>query len=94
MPIAKYHGQLTIPVYVADCSFFRAKQYDGVVFNIVAKTGFGRTVCYALAIIPRENATHISWVMQMCWRHGMELHTTSLFTDQGPLVAAAAALHA
>ena len=38
MPIAKYHGLLTIPVHVADCSFFRNKHYDGIFFNIVGKT--------------------------------------------------------
>ena len=46
----------------------------------------------AIAVIPIENANHICWVLQMCLRHGLDLKC-AIFTDQGPMLAAAALLY-
>jgi hypothetical protein len=90
-PIALEVGELTMDVLVTDCFHQKCKSYDGVVMHIVSRTGFGRTVLCAIAIIPIEDTNHISWVIQMCWRHGIELKC-GLFTDQGPLLSAASTL--
>jgi hypothetical protein len=90
-PIALEVGELTMDVMVTDCFHQKSKNYDGVVMHIVSRTGFGRTILCAIAIIPIEDTNHISWVIQMCWRHGMDLKC-GLFTDQGPLLSAARTL--
>jgi hypothetical protein len=90
-PIALEVGQLTMDVMVTDCFHQKSLNYDGVVMHIVSRTGFGRTVLCAIAIIPIEDTNHIAWVIQMCWRHGMDLKC-GLFTDQGPLLSAARTL--
>ena len=76
-------------VLVADCFHYKTPSYDGVCMNIVSRTGFGRTILCAIAIIPIEDSNHICWVLQMCLRHGLELKC-AIFTDQGPLLAATA----
>jgi hypothetical protein len=90
-PIALEVGQLTMNVMVTDCFHQKSKNYDGVVMHTVSQTGFGRTVLCVIAIILIEDTNHIAWVIQMCWRHGMDLQCC-LFTDQGPLLAAARTL--
>ena len=79
-------------VLVVDCFHFKTASYDGVCMNFVSRTGFGRTILVAIAIIPIEDVNHICWVLQMCFRHGMELKC-AIFTDQGPMLAAAAAFY-
>ena len=76
-------------VLVADCFHYKTPSYDGVCMNIVSKTGFGRTVLCAIAVIPIENSDHICWVLQMCLRHSLDLKC-AILPDQGPLLAAAA----
>ena len=88
-PIAMKLGKLTMDVLVADCFHYKTPSYDGVCMNIVTRTGFGRTVLCAIAVIPTENSNHICWVLQMCLRHGLDLKC-AIFTDQGPMLAAAA----
>ena len=87
-PIAKHHGKLTLAVLIADCFHFQTPHYDGVAIVIVSKTGFGRTIIHAFAIFPIEDTNNIAWFLQMCLRHGLDLDC-ALFTDQGPLLAAA-----
>ena len=88
-PIANetFFGTLTMPVFVGDCYHYKVKSYDGVCFNLVTKSPFGEQVPLAWAIIPRENTYHLSWVIQMCWKHGIPVDRHVFFTDQGPLVA-------
>jgi len=90
-PIAKHHGKLTIPILIADCHHFQTPHYDGVALVIVSKTGYGHTILHAFAILPIEDTNHIAWFLQMCLRHGLDLDC-ALFTDQGPLLAAARVL--
>ena len=88
-PISAELGKLTMDVLVADCCHYKTPSYDGVCMNIVTKSGFGRTILCAIAIIPIENSNHICWVLQMCLRLGLDLKYT-IFTDQGPILVAAA----
>ena len=76
-------------VLVADCFHYKTPSYDGVCMNIVSRTGFGRTILCAIAVIPIEDSNHICWVLQICLRHGLDLKC-AIFTDQGQLLAAAA----
>ena len=46
----------------------------------------------AIGIIPVENIDHISWFLQLCALHGIDLNC-ALFTDRGPLLSAARYLH-
>ena len=55
----------------------------------MTKTGHGRMIILCVATIPAENAKHLCWVLQMCIRHGLTFDKKPLFTDQGPLLAAA-----
>ena len=61
MPICKELGKLTMDVLVADCFHFKTPSFDGVCMNIVTRSGFGRTILCAIAIIPIENVNHICW---------------------------------
>ena len=91
-PIAQELGRLTMNIIVADCFHFKTESCDFVIMNLATRTGFGRTILLAIAIIPIENVNHICWVLQMCLRHGMELKC-AIFTDQGPMLAASAAFY-
>jgi hypothetical protein len=62
-PIALEVGQLPMDVMVTDCFHQISKDYDDVVMHIVSRTGFGRTVLCAIAIIPLEDTNHIAWVI-------------------------------
>ena len=92
LPIALELGNLTMDILVADCFHYKTPTYDGVCMNIVTRTGFGRTILCAIAVIPIENASHICWVLQMCLRHGLDLKC-AIFIDQEPMLAATALFH-
>ena len=91
LPAALRVGELTVPYYVADCFHYKCSSYDGAMFAIVSKNGYGETVLLAIAIIPIEKTRHLGWCIECCVRHGMTF-TFPLFTDQGPLLATASAL--
>ena len=91
-PIAKFLGILTMAISVIDCCHFKCNSYDGVILLLVSKTGFGRTILLGVAILPVEDTGGIVWFIQNCWRHGMTLDVP-IFTDQGPMLAAARALY-
>ena len=76
-------------VLVADCFHYKAPSYDRVCMNIITRTGFGRIILCAIAVISIENANHICWVIQMCLRYGLDLKY-AVFTAQGPMLAAVA----
>ena len=90
--IALELGKLTMDVLVADCFHYKTPSYNGVCMNIVTRTGFGRTILCAIAVIPIKNENHICWVLQMCLRHGLDLKCT-IFTDQEPMLAVATLLN-
>ena len=81
-----YFGTLTYPVFVSDCAHYKTKFYDGVIFNLSTKTVFGQIVTLVYAVIPRESVRHLSWVIRMCWYHGISVEKYPFFTDQGPLI--------
>jgi hypothetical protein len=87
-PIASptHFGELTLPLFVADCTHYKELTYDGVIFNLCTHTPYGRIVYLAFAIIPSESVLHLSWVLQMCWNHGIPLERHALFSDEGPLM--------
>ena len=87
-PIARHYGILTIPILNIDSFHYQSKQYDGVAIVLTSKTGFGRNIMLAFAIIPVEDTNNIAWFLQMCHRHGIDFSTSPLFTDQGPLISA------
>ena len=87
-PMSGYHGRLTVPILIADCFHYRSPHYDGVGIIICSKSPFGRTIIHAFGIIPIEDTNSISWFLQMCLKHGLQL-SDALFTDQGPLLSAA-----
>ena len=91
-PIARHHGLLTQAISVIDCCHWKCNSYDGVMLFLVSKTGFGKTILLAVAILPVEDAASIAWFIQNCWRHGMTLEFP-IFTDQGPMLAAARAIY-
>ena len=88
-PIALELGKLTMDVLDADFFHYKTPSYDGVWMHIVIRTGFGRTILCAIAVIPIGNSNHICWVLQMRLRHGLDVKC-AIFTDQGPMLAAAA----
>mmetsp|Transcript_10881 Transcript_10881/g.10527 ORF Transcript_10881/g.10527 Transcript_10881/m.10527 type:complete len:87 (-) Transcript_10881:84-344(-) len=82
-PISLELGKLTMNVLVADCFHYKTPSYGRVCLNIVTRTGFGRTILCAIAVIPIENSNHICWVLQMCLQHGLDLNALfSLIKDQ------------
>jgi len=90
LPAALLVGKLTMPFYVADCFHYKCSTYDGSMFAIVSKNGYGESVLLAIAIIPIEKTRHLGWCIECCVRHGMTF-IFPLFTDQGPLLATASA---
>ena len=75
-------------IYVADCCHSKANKYYGVTFNLMSKTGQGRMIILCVATIPAEDSNHLFWVLQLCVKHGVRFEIKSLFSDQGPLIAA------
>ena len=88
-PIAKHYGRLTLPILNVDSFHYQSKQYDGVAVVLTSKTGFGRNIMLAFAIIPVEDTNNMAWFLQMCTRHHIDFSESPLFTDQGPLLSAA-----
>ena len=76
-------------IYVADCCHSKAKEYDGITFNLMSKTGHRRMIILCVATIPAEDSNHLFWVLQLCVKHGVCFKIKPLFSDQGPLIAAA-----
>jgi len=90
-PVAQHFGDITVPIYIADAFHYKTSSYDGICFNLCTKSSFGDTIILALAIVPSENTTELSWIMQMLIRHGLDF-SYPLFTDQGPMLATSAVL--
>jgi hypothetical protein len=89
-PAALLVGKLTMAFYVADCFHYKCSTYDGDIFAVVSKNGYGESVLLAIGIIPKEKTRHLGWCIECCVRHGMSFKFP-LFTDQGPLLATASA---
>ena len=90
-PMARHVGTLTLPIYIADCFFYKIPSFNGVIFNICSKTPYGDIILLCFAILPKEKTRHLGWTIQCCVRHGMTF-IYPLFTDQGPLIATATVL--
>ena len=50
--IAQHVGTLTLPIYIADCFFYKTPSFNGVVFNLCSKTPYGDTILLYFAILP------------------------------------------
>ena len=90
--IAQAQKYFTVPILFIDCCHYQCPQYDGVIIILNSKTGNGEILPLAFGIIPIENVNNISWFLQLCALHGINLDC-ALFTDQGPLISAAKQLH-
>ena len=85
--LKKHYQKISIPVLFIDCCHYQCPQYDGIAIALSTKSGCGLSLILAFAVIPVENADHISWFLQLCAVHGVDFDC-ALFTDQGPLLSA------
>jgi len=83
------HTNIMYSFIQTDGFHFKSYQYDGGCIIYCSKTGFGNNVILAFSIVPRENAEHHSWSLQMLWRCSPNMTKSQiLFTNCGPLLSA------
>ena len=85
--LQKHFKKISIPVLFIDCCHFQSPHCDGRIIALTSRSGNGLTLLLAIGIIPVENIDHISWFLQLCALHGIDLNC-ALFTDCGPLSSA------
>ena len=66
--------------------------YEGAIILVTVKTSLAHSLSVILAFVPLENANHMSWVVQMIIKTGVDLSDLPVFTDRGNLLAAASVL--
>ena len=91
LPIARHIGTLTAPIIVGDAHHYKTVSFDGRLYAITSKDGYGKTVLLSLTIIPEENVRHIGWTVEMNLRHGINFNKIPFMTDEGHLLATALA---
>ena len=58
LPLALHVGKITMPFLVCDGHHYRTSLFDGVIFGISSRDGYGNCCLLSFSIIPVENIRH------------------------------------